>query len=110
MLRSRANAVISVRRVTEVNAGRKTPGVDGKVALLASQKAALADWAQRRSRLWTARPVKRVLIPKPGSAKKRQLGMPPEIEQQPIQLHRIYSAFAKGTVTPRTKRQSTSAT
>jgi len=76
MLRSRANALVSVRRVTEVNAGRKTPGVDGKVALLASQKADLADWCQRRSRLWTARPVRRVLIPKPGSAKKRTLGIP----------------------------------
>jgi RNA-directed DNA polymerase len=76
MLRSRANAAISVRRVTEVNAGRKTPGVDGKVALMASQKADLADWCQRRSRLWTARPVRRVLIPKPGSAKMRALGIP----------------------------------
>ena len=76
MLRSRANAAISVRRVTEVNAGRKTPGVDGKVVLMASQKADLADWCQRRSRLWTARPVRRVLIPKPGSAKKRALGIP----------------------------------
>jgi hypothetical protein len=34
MLRSRANALVSVRRVTEINAGRKTAGVDGKVALL----------------------------------------------------------------------------
>ena len=34
MLRSRANALISVRRVTEVNAGRKTAGVDGQVVVL----------------------------------------------------------------------------
>ena len=33
MLRSRANALLSVRRVTEVNAGRKTAGVDGQVVL-----------------------------------------------------------------------------
>ena len=76
MLRSRANALVSVRRVTEVNAGRETPGIDGRVVLMASQKAGLADWCQRRSRLWTARPVRRVLIPKPGSAKKRALGIP----------------------------------
>src|SRR5579875_3086459 len=31
MLRSRANALVSVRRVTELNAGRKTAGVDGHV-------------------------------------------------------------------------------
>ncbi|MDQ1024668.1 hypothetical protein QF035_002250 [Streptomyces umbrinus] len=34
MLRSRANTLASVRRVTEVNAGRKTAGIDGKTALL----------------------------------------------------------------------------
>src|SRR5215218_5001525 len=31
MLRSRANTLVSVRRVTEVNAGRVTAGVDGRV-------------------------------------------------------------------------------
>ena len=35
MLRSRANTLLSVRRVTELNAGRKTAGVDGKVVLTA---------------------------------------------------------------------------
>src|SRR5205809_3950440 len=34
MLRSRANALLSVRRVTELNAGRKTAGVDGRLVLL----------------------------------------------------------------------------
>src|SRR5215467_2194344 len=33
MLRSRANALMSVRRVTEINAGRKTAGVDGRIVL-----------------------------------------------------------------------------
>src|SRR5215203_4031187 len=49
MLRSRANAVVSVRRVAELNAGRRTAGVDGRTALLVSQKADLADWVQRGS-------------------------------------------------------------
>jgi hypothetical protein len=31
MLRSGSGALVSVRRVTEVNAGRKTAGVDGRV-------------------------------------------------------------------------------
>src|SRR5215813_2199283 len=43
MLRSRANALLSVRRVTEINAGRKTAGVDGRTVLLDPQKAELAD-------------------------------------------------------------------
>ena len=31
MLRSRSNTLVSVRRVTEINAGRKTAGIDGQV-------------------------------------------------------------------------------
>ena len=77
MLRSRANTLVSVRRVTELNAGRKTAGVDGKVVLLPSVKAELADWVQHHTGPWQARPVKRVYIPKKGSTgKRRPLGIP----------------------------------
>jgi len=75
MLRSRANTLLSVRRVTEVNAGRKTAGVDGKVVLLSSVKAELADWVQRNAKPWQARPVRRVYIPKKKGG-KRPLGIP----------------------------------
>ena len=75
MLRSRANALVSVRRVTEVNAGRKTAGIDGQVVLMAPVKAELADWAQHRSGSWEVRPVKRVYIPK-ANGKRRPLGIP----------------------------------
>jgi RNA-directed DNA polymerase len=43
MLRSRANTLVSVRRVTERNAGRLTAGVDGEVVLSPQAKARLAD-------------------------------------------------------------------
>jgi RNA-directed DNA polymerase len=75
MLRSRANAQVSVRRVTEINAGRETAGIDGKTVLLASQKAELADWVQHRSEAWKPKPVKRVFIPKAGG-RQRPLGIP----------------------------------
>ena len=42
MLRSRANTLLSVRRVTQQNAGRATAGVDGKVALTSRQRSELA--------------------------------------------------------------------
>jgi RNA-directed DNA polymerase len=77
MLRSCANTLLSVRRVTELNAGRKTAGVDGKVVLRPDDKAELVDWVQRNSEPWQARPVKRVYIPKKGSTgKRRPLGIP----------------------------------
>jgi RNA-directed DNA polymerase len=60
MLRSRANTLARVRRVTEVNAGRKTAGIDGRVVLLPEGKAELADWMQHRAAPWRPLPVRRV--------------------------------------------------
>ncbi|MFF4927284.1 group II intron reverse transcriptase/maturase, partial [Kitasatospora sp. NPDC001261] len=75
MLRSRANARVSVRRVTEINAGRVTAGIDGKVALLPQEKAELATWVQVRAEPWKPKPVKRVYISK-ANGKRRPLGIP----------------------------------
>ena len=77
MLRSRSNALVSVRRVTEVNAGRKTAGVDGRVVLGAQEKAGMAGWLQHGAAAWRPMPVRRVFIPK-GNGKRRGLGIPAE--------------------------------
>ena len=51
--------------MTELNAGRKTAGVDGKVVVTAPGKAVLADRVrQSRHNVGRAQPVKRVYIPK----------------------------------------------
>jgi RNA-directed DNA polymerase len=75
MLRSRANALMAVRRVAEVNAGRMTAGIDGMTALGPKSKADLADWAQRRTAGWDPWPVKRAWVPKAGG-RQRPLGIP----------------------------------
>ncbi len=75
MLRSRCSAVMSVRRVTELNAGRKTAGIDGTVVVTAPGKAALAARLQRRVVTHEPVPVRRVYIAK-ANGKQRPLGIP----------------------------------
>ena len=92
MLRSRANALCSVRRVTEINAGRKTAGVDGRVVLEAWEKAELATWLQHGAPGWRPQPVKRVFIAK-ANGKQRGLGIP-------VIADRALQALAVGALEP----------
>jgi RNA-directed DNA polymerase len=75
MLRSWSNTLISVRQVTQRNAGRGTPGVDGQVALTARARMDLAVQVHRTARSFQPLPVRRVYIPK-ANGKQRPLGIP----------------------------------
>ena len=74
MLKSRANAELSVRQVTQINDGRKTPGVDGRVALKPDERTELIA-ELLHDQIWKTQPAKRVYIPK-SSGKQRPLGIP----------------------------------
>lgn len=81
MLRSRSNTLMAVRRVTEINAGRLTAGVDGRIVLHAQDKADLVVAIHRRQQPWQARPVKRVYIPK-ADGRRRPLGIPVIVDRE----------------------------
>src|SRR5712692_846210 len=74
MLRSYSNTLLSVRRVTQLNAGRYTAGVDKLVVKTPEARGKLVDELST-CQPWRARPVRRVYVPKANN-RLRPLGIP----------------------------------
>ena len=73
VLKSWYAKLLATRRVTQDNRGKRTAGVDGVKALTPPQRLTLAH---RLHLPLKAAPVRRVWLPKPGTAEKRPLGIP----------------------------------
>ena len=70
LLNSWSAKCLAVRRVTQDNRGKNTAGIDGVKSLAPPERLRLAQTLRLTG---TARPVRRVWIPKPGKVEKRPL-------------------------------------
>lgn len=93
MLRSYFNLLVSVRKVTQQNKGKKTAGVDGELALTPKARMALVR-SMGCYTFWKAKPAKRIYIPKAGKpGEKRPLGIP-------TTRNRVAQAIVKNALEP----------
>ncbi len=74
MLRSHSNILTSVRRVTQINKGKETAGVDKVVIKTPKARGEMVDELSSYTP-WQAKPARRVYIPK-SDGKSRPLGIP----------------------------------
>lgn len=79
LMKSWSNILIAVRRCTQINKGKNTPGVDKLVIKTPEARGILVDILGKHIP-WNPLPTKRIYIPK-ANGKKRPLGIPTIIDR-----------------------------
>jgi RNA-directed DNA polymerase len=64
ILKSQAARLLAIRQVTQLNAGKKTAGIDGKASLTFEERFALSDTLKSNTNTWKHQGLREIPIPK----------------------------------------------
>ncbi|MBD2238311.1 reverse transcriptase N-terminal domain-containing protein [Aulosira sp. FACHB-113] len=64
ILKSTSAILLAIRQVTQLNAGKKTAGIDGKASLTFEQRLKLSEELKSKAHNWSHQPLREIPIPK----------------------------------------------
>lgn len=86
LIKNKANLLFSIRRVTSINRGKGTAGIDKMKYLRPADRFSLfTKMCNEDLWSWDPPPVRRVYVPKPGKSELRPLGIP-TVKDRVIQM------------------------
>ena len=92
ILKSQAARLLAIRQVTQLNAGKKTAGIDGKASLKFEERFALSDLISRNYSNWKHSGLREIPIPKKDGTTR--------ILKVPTIADRAWQCLAKYTLEP----------
>jgi retron-type reverse transcriptase len=87
ILKSKAARFLAIRQVTQLNAGKKTAGVDGKASLTFEERFSLSSELKENVNTWQHNKLREIPIPKKDGTKR--------ILKVPTMADRVWQCLAK---------------